>query len=342
MWLRISAQHLKNAADNQHALEQRFFEYCFQPEHDVMAHITEIETIANQLRDINAPVTESQLMTKIICTLPPSYRGFMSAWDSVPVKDRTIDTLTSRLLKEESMTRQWSRGKLDSQDAAFFAHNFPSFGNNSRQTTTPRGRGRGRFGRGASRGDQASKRQHPYKFCTYIKCNIPGHTIEVCRKRLKDEKESRNNHSQAAPAVASDSNKESTKDTAATDEESAYMSATCFLSRRAEDWFADSGATGHMTDQRSFFTSFTPVILGTWTVKGIGSSRLYVCGHGSINFLTTVNGIKRTLAVDEVLYVPGLGTSLLSIAAVTDVGLSVHFIETQVSFKKKPNDCNDG
>lgn len=127
MWLRISAQHLQNAADNQHALEHRFFEYRFQPEPDVMSHITEIETIANQLRDINAPVTESQLMTKIICTLPPSYRGFMSAWDSVPVAERTIDSLTSCLLKEESMTKQWSKGKLDSQDAAFFAHNFPSY-----------------------------------------------------------------------------------------------------------------------------------------------------------------------------------------------------------------------
>ena len=96
MWLRISTQHLKNAADNQHALEQRFFEYRFHPEHDVMHHITEIETIANQLRDINAPVTESQIMTKIISTLPPSYRGFMSAWDSVPISDRTINSLTSR------------------------------------------------------------------------------------------------------------------------------------------------------------------------------------------------------------------------------------------------------
>jgi hypothetical protein len=66
MWQRMSTQHLKNAADNQHALEQRFFEHRFHPEHDVMYHITEIETIANQLRDINAPVTESQIMTKII------------------------------------------------------------------------------------------------------------------------------------------------------------------------------------------------------------------------------------------------------------------------------------
>ena len=95
--LRISAQHLKNVVDNQHALEQRFFEYRFHLDYDIMSHITEIQTI------VNAPVTDSQIMTKIICNLPPIYRGFISAWDSVPVKDRTIDT--TRLLKEESMTK---------------------------------------------------------------------------------------------------------------------------------------------------------------------------------------------------------------------------------------------
>lgn len=75
-----------------------------------------------------------------------------------------------------------------------------------------------------------------------------------------------------------------------------------------------------MTDQRSFFRSFTPISHGTWTVKGIGSSRLYVPGRGTIDFLTTVSGAKNTYVVEDVLYVPGLGTSLLSIAAVTDVG----------------------
>ena len=43
MWVRLSA-HLQNAGENQHILQQRFFEYQIQPEHDIMSHITENET----------------------------------------------------------------------------------------------------------------------------------------------------------------------------------------------------------------------------------------------------------------------------------------------------------
>ena len=34
-------------------------------------------------------------------TVPPSYRSFTKAWDSVPAAEKTITLLTSRLLKEE-------------------------------------------------------------------------------------------------------------------------------------------------------------------------------------------------------------------------------------------------
>ena len=111
MWKRLSAQHLRNAVENQHVLQQRFFEYQFKPDHDVMAHITEIETMATGLEDVGAPVTAIQIMTKIICTLPPSYRSFTTAWDSVPATEKTIALLTSRLLKEEAMAKRWSKGQ---------------------------------------------------------------------------------------------------------------------------------------------------------------------------------------------------------------------------------------
>jgi len=64
MWARLSAQHLQNAGENQHILQQRFFEYQIQPDHDIMSHITEIETMAIQLHDVGAPVTPLQIMTK--------------------------------------------------------------------------------------------------------------------------------------------------------------------------------------------------------------------------------------------------------------------------------------
>ena len=64
-------------------------------------------------------------MKKILCTLPPNYRAFTTAWDSGPPEEKMIALLTSRLLKEETMAKQWTRGKRDEEDAAFFAdHHF--------------------------------------------------------------------------------------------------------------------------------------------------------------------------------------------------------------------------
>ena len=130
-------------------------------------------------------------------------------------------------------------------------------------------------------------------------------------------------------ATISPETKEKTK---ASNKDNAYMSSTCFISRCLNDWFADSGATQHMTDQRDFFTTFTAMSPGSWSVKGISSSNLHVCGYGDIDFFVTVNGAQQTAAIKKVLYVPGLGTNLISIAAVTNVGLSFHFIETRVTF----------
>lgn len=50
--------------------------------------------------------------------------------------------------------------------------------------------------------------------------------------------------------------------------------------------------------------------------------------------MTVVNGIKREATFKMVLYIPGLGTNLLSIAAVTEVGITVHFVESSVTFNK--------
>ncbi|XP_046462670.1 uncharacterized protein LOC124208838 [Daphnia pulex] len=177
MWIRLSAQHLQNAGENQHILQQRFFEYQLQPDHDIMSHITEIETMAIQLHDVGAPVTPLQIMTKIICTLPPSYRSFTTAWDSVPANQKTIALLTSRLLKEETMATRFNGGQQDSIDAAFFATQRSPASPEFRPST------RGRGGREVKQGE--SSKHHPYPKCEY--CDKPNHKEEVCRMRLRDE-----------------------------------------------------------------------------------------------------------------------------------------------------------
>lgn len=113
MWTRLSAQHLRNAVENQHVLQQKFFEYQYNPDNDIMSHVTVIETMASQVTDVDTPMSDIHIMRKIICTLPPSYRSFITAWDSVPAEERTLTLLTSRLLKEESMIKRWTKGEQD-------------------------------------------------------------------------------------------------------------------------------------------------------------------------------------------------------------------------------------
>lgn len=279
-----------------------------------MSHITEIETMAIQLQDVGAPVSPLQIMTKIICTLPPSYRSFTTAWDSVPAKEKTFALLTSRLLKEETMAKRFNRGQQDSLDATFFASNHSQGPSEFRSSI------RGRGGRGIKRG--GSSRHHPYQKCGY--CDKPNHKQEVCRKWLRDE---------AAAKRFSDSIVASTPQQP-DKEEKGYMS-TCSTTYCPTQWFADSGATQHMSNQRSCFKNFIPVKPGSWAVRGIGNIRLSVHGYGSVVFTATVGGIQRNIIIKMVLYVPNLGTNLLSIAAVTDVGMSVHFVESCVSIFDK-------
>ena len=59
-----------------------------------------------------------------------------------------------------------------------------------------------------------------------------------------------------------------------------YSSSTCFSARSTDDFFADSGASHHMSDQRSYFSSMTPIQKGQWLVKGIGGISLPVLGQG--------------------------------------------------------------
>ena len=70
-----------------------------------MSHVTAIETFARQLEDLGSPLTEAQIITKITCTLPPSFRPLLSAWENLETSKKTLQLLTARLIKEESMNK---------------------------------------------------------------------------------------------------------------------------------------------------------------------------------------------------------------------------------------------
>ena len=127
------------------------------------------------------------------------------------------------------------------------------------------------------------------------------------------------------------------------------------MERRPVDWFADSGATQHMTDQRDLLINFVPVGPEQWNVSGIGGTSLPVIGKGDVIISSIVDGKLLEGILTEkfsllcymltqyyfcvglmrgVLLVRGLGANLCSIGTATDTGIEVFFSNNTVSFTR--------
>jgi hypothetical protein len=107
MWLALSAQHVEHAANNQYDLQARFYDYQYQRGQDMKGHIAEVKNLAHLLGDVGVKLTDQQVVTKIVCTLPQTFHSFISSWRHVPQADQTLAALTTSLLQEERTLAKW-------------------------------------------------------------------------------------------------------------------------------------------------------------------------------------------------------------------------------------------
>lgn len=87
-------------------------------------------------------------------------------------------------------------------------------------------------------------------------------------------------------------------------------------------WFADSGATEHMTEHIDWFTTFKLIPSNTWSVIVADDKNLWVQGIGDINITRTVDGIQKKGVLQKVLFIPELRRNLFSIGLASKAGLS--------------------
>ena len=56
-----------------------------------------------KMKNLGSEVSQSMVLTRVLCSLPKTYRHFHSAWDSETNERKTLENLTARLMKEESI-----------------------------------------------------------------------------------------------------------------------------------------------------------------------------------------------------------------------------------------------
>ncbi|KAG5880887.1 hypothetical protein JTB14_001463 [Gonioctena quinquepunctata] len=89
------------------------------------------------------------------------------------------------------------------------------------------------------------------------------------------------------------------------------------------DWYLDSGASQHMTFNRSWFKNYEKLNIKEYIVIGDGT-RLVVEGRGSISVnIRKKNNDTISCTIERVLHVPDLKCSLFSASAVADKGYTI-------------------
>ena len=317
MWTRLVIQYEQAAIESKSILFSKFGQYEYVTNHTMMQHISALEGLFVQLQALNCLVDPGQLVGQILMTLPEEFDGFLLTWNGLAEADKTIETLTTKLLLHESLLAAQTerRKKIELKETALLSkrgEGCKTCGLFNHKTENCRKRLRDESGN--RRQNKRAKR-----LCTY--CGFNNHEAKDCYKRLREEKQDE----QKSLALKSNSNHgtqpHGSRDNHRFDDPTyAFPASSTCNQRHDAAWFLDSGASQHMTDNRNFFSSFEPVS-SYWPVTGIADSLRKVEGVGEVHIRTKISGEWKLITLKGVLYVPGLKMNLISVGTAADNGV---------------------
>ncbi|KAL7288350.1 hypothetical protein TKK_0017683 [Trichogramma kaykai] len=304
MWSKLSSIHEQKTSTNKLALTTKFHEHRMAAGDSIAQHISKIENMASQLKDIDVTVSDTMIQAKILGSLPTKFHPFISAWESVPEDKQTLDNLRERLLREEN--------RLSNSDDTCHALASMTISNGKNQEKT----------QGNSGNNHNSKKR--------VKCNFckkPGHLEKYCFAKKRQNRNANKNSRENADSQNSNVHENSSNYSAFV----AHNNSTQFVPRdikkyvssdETEHWLLDSGASRHMCHRKDWFAEFAPTRVDEYIFFGDGSRRR-VEGRGKIMIQRLVAGVWYAGEIRDVLYVPSFEVNLLSIGVCTEKGMRV-------------------
>lgn len=273
MWQKLHSVFQQNNDIGKQHLQEKFFSLAWDDTSDMATHISRMESLAQQMKDLKVAIDDSTVITRILMTLPQEYKHFASAWDSTPASERTVMNLTSRLVIEESRLK--ATGAVEQSGEALIAKNRSSFKKQKPKSKQRKG--------------------------NCFKCGSSQHWKKDCD--------------------ASGSSKDDTNQSSKAEKQNgkAFLGEVSVSTNKDETWYIDSGATDHMSKQRSWFRDYAKLSTPKSITLGNGD-QIHAIGHGKIDILSYdgTKWIEKTLA--NVLYVPKLHANLFSQSKVLDNG----------------------
>lgn len=161
-------------------LLHKFYTFTLNPK-DLLTSIANLEQIVTKLARLGHKVSELEHITRILSILPEEYKFFRLSWDATPQIDRTLETLVSRLLKEQNSNNTENNLKASERECFICkskTHIARFCPNNKNTASTHHGGGSSEC---RCRCNYNQSRPRDNRFCVY--CKRSGHTIETCFKK---------------------------------------------------------------------------------------------------------------------------------------------------------------
>lgn len=277
---KLEAIYEQKSEFNKMLVHEKFYQYSYCSSDTMAQHVSKVEGLAKELRECGEKLSDTAVITKILSSLPPTYRSLRQAWLSLDSDSQTIQNLTSRLIDEEA-----SLVKDTSSETALV-----TLKGNLKQ-------GKQKEKPNSSSMSNLSNTSH--RFVCY-NCNKRGHFAKECRapKKLfrKNEKQQNmlafNAESDLSPMI----------------EENIWIldsGASVHMTYKRE-FFHKYKAYANNDNNR--------------TVKLGNKQDLEVLGEGTVLINRKVKGHWQESILENVLYVPDLRRNLFSEGAVTRKG----------------------
>lgn len=340
MWTKLTSVYEQKSSTSIHLLQQRYYDFVKDPKDDLAIHISKIEHLVQQLKDLGETISPSMVMTKILMTLPPSFSHFTSAWESTPAKLQTIENLTSRLLIEEARLEASNSSEVSD---ALVARRF--------QQSNHRNKSTGKTGNCFSCGQNGH-----FKYQCPLRKNLDpsgfGNSSEQSGYREahfgqrqqqqgessfgKNNIDAESSNSRKGEAYVSQRQKVQRVNHSGIRRGDAFISIAMFSEAKefkSLHWWMDSGASDHMSYKREWFVEYErfdqpfPVRIGN-------GKKIFAYGKGCINILSLVNGKWYEKHLENVLYVPDIHVNLFSVITALDKGLTLEANNRTCKFLK--------
>ena len=248
------------------------------------------DALIRELKDSGGNVTENEVVSYLLLSLPESYDSILTALETVDEEKLNLSFVKEKLLNFELKMSE-TNGPSCSREAAF------------------------------------QSKGNVYK-CGF--CKKKGHKWADCYLRKNSSTSSKHKHqvhlSQDGSTLIEHSSDIEDQDSDSS-QDVAFTSSVCAFNNEEEvgmTWILDSGATEHLCNDERWFTTLEKLDPPISIAIAKDDQTLSASHIGTIS---VTHDTGKVLSIQNVLLVPNLRANLLSVPKITKAGMNVVFIK---------------